>query len=90
MNLIWGFEFLPAVDSQTGEAVYPDLNDYTSGITATPKPSKIVIKPRSAKHVEIIQSEFTSASEELKPYEMELVAEDREFNATYRDLDSAN
>ena len=28
-NLIWAFDFLPAIDPVTGKEVYPDLNDYT-------------------------------------------------------------
>lgn len=27
-NFIWGFDFLPAIDPDTGKEVYPDLDDY--------------------------------------------------------------
>lgn len=30
MNLVWGFEFLPALDPASGESIYPSLDDYTT------------------------------------------------------------
>jgi hypothetical protein len=55
-------------------------------MTGTPLPFNCRIKPRSAQHVEVIKQQFTNAAEFLAPYELELTAEEKKFNATHRDL----
>ncbi|KAJ7578030.1 cytochrome P450 [Mycena floridula] len=83
-NFIWAFRFLPHEDA-SGKKIYPDLSNYTTGITANPKPTKIRIEPRSQKHIEIIQRCFSETARPFAIYEQELTPEDREFNAKYRD-----
>ncbi|KAF8623649.1 hypothetical protein AX17_007348 [Amanita inopinata Kibby_2008] len=85
-NLIWGFDFLPAIDSVTGKEVYPDLDNYAPGITATPRRFPIRIKPRSAQHKEMIDRLFQTTTDILSPYEYEITPVDKAFNDKYRDL----
>ncbi|KAF8649401.1 hypothetical protein AX16_005842 [Volvariella volvacea WC 439] len=86
VNWLWAFDFLPDVDPKTGKEIYPSVNDYASGITATPQPFKCRIKPRSAAKADMIQKEFAQAAEHLIPFELDLSKEDKEFNAKYRDV----
>ncbi|KAF8882390.1 cytochrome P450 [Infundibulicybe gibba] len=84
-NFIWGFQFLPALDAKTGKEIYPSLDDYTTGVTATPKPFPIRIVPRSAHHKEVIKAQFSAAAHDLADFELEITDEDRAFNNAYRD-----
>ncbi|PFH53127.1 hypothetical protein AMATHDRAFT_45749 [Amanita thiersii Skay4041] len=85
-NLIWGFDFLPAIDPKTGEEVYPDLDNYTPGITATPIVCPLRIRPRSDHHKEIIERQFQASGDILAHYEYDIAPVDKEFNAKYRDI----
>ncbi|KAG1782228.1 cytochrome P450 [Suillus placidus] len=68
----WAFQILPAMNTTTGELILPNLDDYTHGITATPKPCKLRIIPRSPQYIDIIQRSFSEATANFVPYEAEL------------------
>ncbi|KAF9492847.1 cytochrome P450 [Pleurotus eryngii] len=59
-NFAWGFEFLPLVDAISGKGVYPSLDTYAPGITATPQAFPVRIIPRSEEHIRTIQAQFES------------------------------
>ncbi|KII83911.1 hypothetical protein PLICRDRAFT_118622 [Plicaturopsis crispa FD-325 SS-3] len=84
-NFIWAFEFSPEIDAATGKPIPPNINNFASGITATPGRFKCTIKPRSQNHLDVIERQFAKAAEFLTPYELELSPEDRAYNAKYRD-----
>lgn len=84
-RFIWAFEFSPALDA-AGNPVPPNIDAYSSGIAAPPLPFDCTIKPRSAQHLDVIKRTFAASAEFLTPFELELDAEDRKYNATHRDL----
>ncbi|PFH48833.1 hypothetical protein AMATHDRAFT_5417 [Amanita thiersii Skay4041] len=85
-KLIWGFNFLPAIDPITGKEIYPDFSDFTEGILAAPLCTSLRIVPRSAQHKEVIDREFSAAGEILMNYEREIDPVDQAFNSKYRDV----
>jgi cytochrome P450 len=85
-NIVWSFDILPAIDAETGKELYPDLDDYTNGLGAFPRPFPIRIRPRSAHHKDLIDRQFRSVADILSTYEYDLPLVDKEFNAKYRDL----
>ncbi|TFK38294.1 cytochrome P450 [Crucibulum laeve] len=84
-NLVWGFNFEPSKDI-TGKEILPSLDDYTTGVTATPKPFPVKITPRSAQHQEIIDKQFFATSEVFSLYEQEIDQADKSFNQSKRDI----
>lgn len=72
------------MNTSTGEPILPNLDDYTHGITASPKPCKLQIVPRSPQYVDIIQQSFSEATANFVPYEAELDQEDIDFIQTAR------
>jgi cytochrome P450 len=85
-NIVWGLDILPGIDPNTGKEVFPDLDDYTDGIVAAPKPIPVRIRPRSTHHKDMIDRQFQSMADVLSRYEYDLSPADKEFNAKYRDI----
>ncbi|KAF9467088.1 cytochrome P450 [Collybia nuda] len=83
-NFIWTFRFLPHQDS-SGKEVFPDMSNYTTGVTSNPKPTKIRIVPRSQKRMDIIERCFGETARIFAPFEQELSSDDLIFNKTNRD-----
>jgi len=79
MNLIWAFDFSPAIDPDTKKPIPVDIHDYAKGILTAPNPFKATIKPRSAHHAEIIQHEFVAAGPAFEPFERDLRKEDLDY-----------
>jgi len=79
VNLLWGFDFAPALDPVSGKEIEPDVWDYAKGILTCPNPFKCRITPRSARHAELIEREAREAVSVFEPFEHELCEEDREF-----------
>ncbi|KAF9456359.1 cytochrome P450 [Collybia nuda] len=76
VNLVWAFNLLPSKDPITGCEVLPNLDDYSTGVTATPKPTPVRIELRSEKHMQVMTHQFATVAEVLAPYEQELSQED--------------
>ncbi|KAG8697762.1 hypothetical protein FRC09_007652 [Ceratobasidium sp. 395] len=79
MNLIWAFDFSPAIDPQTKKPIPVDTHDYAKGILTAPNPFKATIKPRSAHHAEIIHHDFVAAGSAFEPFERDLRKEDLDY-----------
>ncbi|KAJ7624549.1 cytochrome P450 [Roridomyces roridus] len=78
MNLIWAFDFQPAMDA-AGNPVQPDMFAYHKGLGTAPLPFKCRITPRSAEKADIIRREFLDAEEVFVKFESGLGEEDKEF-----------
>jgi hypothetical protein len=68
-KLLWAFEFSELTDPITGKTIPLDIEAYGVGLLHSPLPFNINIKPRSAKHVEVIRREGKAALESLKQWE---------------------
>ena len=64
--------------------LYCTNDGVSKGITATPKPAKLRIKPRSPIHKTLIDEQFAASADVLAPYELEITEEEREFNKIHR------
>ncbi|KAF8510747.1 hypothetical protein JB92DRAFT_2727273 [Gautieria morchelliformis] len=71
MKLLWGFNFAEAVDKSTNAPIKVDIHDYLNGLLLGPSPFQCCIEVRSAKHVELIESEFSCAKPTFISYESE-------------------
>ncbi|KAF8531833.1 cytochrome P450 [Gautieria morchelliformis] len=71
MKLLWGFNFAEAVDKSTNAAIKVDIHDYLNGLLLGPSPFQCRIEVRSAKHAELIESEFSRAKPSFVSYEPE-------------------
>ncbi|KAF8510750.1 cytochrome P450 [Gautieria morchelliformis] len=71
MKLLWGFNFAEAVDKSTNVPIKVDIHDYLNGLLLGPSPFQCRIEVRSAKHAELIESEFSRAKPTFVPYEPE-------------------
>ncbi|KAJ7763169.1 cytochrome P450 [Mycena maculata] len=78
MNLLWAFDFNPAVDSN-GRPIKVDTFAYSKGATMGPSPFKCNITPRSKEKAEIIEREFLEAADTFSKFEFGLNPEDQEF-----------
>ncbi|KAI0793050.1 cytochrome P450 [Irpex lacteus] len=78
MNLLWAFEFSPAKD-RSGKTVVPDIWNFAQALASSPNPFRCTVKPRSAKHAEIIRERFLEATPTLKQFEHGISAEDAVF-----------
>ncbi|EIN04045.1 cytochrome P450 [Punctularia strigosozonata HHB-11173 SS5] len=76
MDLIWAFNFAPLVNDATGK---PE-----PGVGTGPNPFKCSIKPRSARHADIMRNEFTNAIPLYGPYEQGLSSEEKSWLAKQR------
>ncbi|KAJ7622347.1 cytochrome P450 [Roridomyces roridus] len=65
LNLIWAFEFRPAVDAEV------DTFAYSKGVVTTPLPFRCQITPRSAEKAEIIRRRFQEVREMFEKFEVE-------------------
>ena len=86
--LLWAFDFKRAVDPVSGKEVIPEFN-FERGIVATPDKIPCRIVPRSRTHVDTVQKEFGRVAETLARYEMEISAEDVEYNRRFRGVFTA-
>ncbi|KAF8608239.1 cytochrome P450 [Ceratobasidium sp. AG-I] len=84
MNLIWAFDFGPAIDPDTKKPLPVNIHDYAKGILTCPNPFKATIKPRSAHHAEIIEHDFVAAGPAFEPFERDLRQVDKDYIATQR------
>ncbi|KAI0698161.1 cytochrome P450 [Cytidiella melzeri] len=83
MNLLWSFEFSPAKDAK-GEEIKPDIWNYAQALASSPNPFKCTVKPRSARHAEIIRQRFLEATPTLEQFEHGISKEDAAFLAAAR------
>ncbi|KAA1473594.1 cytochrome P450 [Dentipellis sp. KUC8613] len=78
MNLLWAFDFLPAIDPATKQPVKPSLDNYTKGVTLTPLPFTCNIHPRNSERVKLVEENFAEARSVFEQFEYEISAEDAE------------
>ncbi|KAK4465348.1 putative cytochrome P450 17A1 [Cladorrhinum samala] len=68
-RILWGFDIKPAKD-ESGRDIDVDIFAFTTGFNSVPLPFQCEIKPRSNKHVEVIQRQSRAAGEKLKAYDV--------------------
>jgi hypothetical protein len=71
-KLLWAFEFSELTDPKIGKTIPLDTEEYSVGLLNLPLPFNIDVKPRSAKHVEVVtrgRREGMAALESLKQWE---------------------
>ncbi|KAH8654828.1 cytochrome P450 [Ilyonectria robusta] len=68
-KLLWAFDIELPTDPATGNKVIPDPENYKEGIAHGPKPFKVVFKPRSQKHVNLIRGDVLESLKVLQAYE---------------------
>ncbi|KAI0793048.1 cytochrome P450 [Irpex lacteus] len=78
MNLLWGFEFFPAKDMK-GNEITPDIWNYAQALSTSPNPFQFNVRPRTAKHAEIIRQRFSEATPTLNQFEYGISEEDESF-----------
>ncbi|KAJ7633235.1 cytochrome P450 [Roridomyces roridus] len=78
MNLLWAFDFKPALDAQ-GNEIAVDLFAYSKGVTMAPLPFECRITPRTGDKAEIIRREFLDATDVFEKFEFGLSADDKAF-----------
>ncbi|KAI0088621.1 cytochrome P450 [Irpex rosettiformis] len=83
MNLLWGFEFTPAKNAK-GEEIKPDIWNFAQALASSPNPFQFTIKPRSAKHAEIIRQRFLEATPILQQFEHGISDDDAAFLSDIR------
>ncbi|KAL7624834.1 hypothetical protein AAE478_004048 [Parahypoxylon ruwenzoriense] len=66
-RILWAFNVEPAKDAN-GRDIDVDIFAFSDGFNSSPLPFRCSIKPRSSKHVEIIEREYQDALEPLKTY----------------------
>ncbi|KAF9014254.1 cytochrome P450 [Cyathus striatus] len=71
MTLLWGFNI-----RSVGKV---DLDAYQEGITTEPKPFKCDIKPRSAKHAEMILAEYQVTRRDVMHFEGDFSENDKAY-----------
>ncbi|KAK7437469.1 hypothetical protein VKT23_018540 [Stygiomarasmius scandens] len=69
MNLLWAFDFSPAVDPSTGNTIPVDIFNYEKGAFYAPAPFSCTIKSRSAAKALIIEEEFLNAQNIFRKFE---------------------
>ena len=67
-KILWAFDILEPTDPKTGKTISLDPENYIDGLLHTPMAYKVIFKPRSQGHVDLINREFESAMEVLEPY----------------------
>ncbi|KAJ4361114.1 uncharacterized protein N0V89_001683 [Didymosphaeria variabile] len=68
-KLLWAFEFAEPIDPVTGKVIPLDVNAYTSANLVRPMEFKVRVKPRSDKHLKVMEGELSGAIEFLKQFE---------------------
>ncbi len=68
-KLLWAFDIELPVDPATGEKIIPDPEDYMEGIGHKPRPYKVIFKPRSQRHIEIIRRDVQDSLKVMKQFE---------------------
>ncbi|KAF9000392.1 cytochrome P450 [Cyathus striatus] len=71
MTLLWGFNI-----RSVGKV---DLDAFHEGITTEPKPFKCDIKPRSAKHAEMILTEYQATRRDVMHFERDFSEMDKVY-----------
>ncbi|THV01080.1 cytochrome P450 [Dendrothele bispora CBS 962.96] len=82
MNLLWAFEFSPAIDPRTGEHIPVGLFNYEKGSFYAPAPFSCTIKPRSSARTQIIETEYAAARTVFEKFESREVAQTPTVGAT--------
>lgn len=67
--LLWGFEILPATNTDMGEEEELDLDAFEDGLSQHPKPYKVRFKIRSEAHAETITRIAKEAESFLQQFE---------------------
>ncbi|KAH8901185.1 putative cytochrome P450 oxidoreductase [Thozetella sp. PMI_491] len=68
-KLLWAFEISEPVDEATGETIHLDKDAFSSAILMCPLPFQARLKPRSAKHLAIVQKELGQALDFMSAWE---------------------
>lgn len=68
-KLLWAFNIEAPIDPATGQKIMPDPNAYKEGISHGPLPFKVVFKPRSQAHVDVIMKECDKSLSMLQQWE---------------------
>ncbi|EXJ82882.1 hypothetical protein A1O3_06698 [Capronia epimyces CBS 606.96] len=68
-KLIWAFEIKEPIDPTTGKTISLDPEDYSNGLLHAPKPFKVIFKPRSQAHIDVIKREYEESMRDLAPFE---------------------
>jgi len=68
-NLAWAFRFTPTIDGATGVELTPSLDNYSDGVTATPKPFPITIHLRYSSQKEIITRQMVEVQSILNRFD---------------------
>ncbi|KAK3689256.1 cytochrome P450 [Podospora appendiculata] len=66
-RILWAFNVGPA-RTEDEEEIDVDIFAFSDGFNSSPLPFRCSIKPRSARHAEVIEREFPGAEEQLKAY----------------------
>jgi len=72
MNMIWAFDFSPALDPNTGLEIPIDIWNYEKGILTAPRPFQCKITPRSQIRADIIEREFSEAADAFALFESDI------------------
>lgn len=68
-KLLWAFSIELPIDPTTGKKTIPDPEAYKEGIAHGPLPYKVVFKPRSQAHVDIIMKDCEQSLNTLRQWE---------------------
>ncbi|KAI2641388.1 cytochrome P450 [Hypomontagnella submonticulosa] len=66
-RILWAFEVGPEKDA-SGKDIDVDIFAFSDGFNSSPLPFACSIKPRSAKHVKVVEREYEEAMDSLKTY----------------------
>ncbi|KAG8901444.1 hypothetical protein FRB99_005302 [Tulasnella sp. 403] len=82
-NLLWAYDILKPIGSD-GRPIEPDLNAIKPQLVYVTPPFQAVIRPRSARHAEIVCQNFVDYTNACAPFEEELTEQDRKFVTNLR------
>ncbi|KAL4810589.1 cytochrome P450 [Aspergillus unguis] len=68
-KLLWAFNIELPIDPATGQKIIPDPEAYKEGIAHGPLPYKVVFKPRSQAHVDVLMKECAGSLKMLEQWE---------------------
>jgi hypothetical protein len=68
-KLLWAFNIELPIDPATGKKIIPDPEAFKEGIAHGPLPFKVVFKPRSQAHVDVIMKDCEESLKMLQQWE---------------------
>lgn len=68
-KLLWAFNIELPIDPATGEKIIPDPEAYKEGIAHGPLPYRVIFKPRSQVHANLVMRECAESLKMLDQWE---------------------